>query len=169
MNMREHKFRGKRTDNGEWVYGYYCRRYANIKGVSILQHCIQVVDEALVSITVYEVDPATVGMCTVLPDKNGKEIFDGDILSARVLFRVNKRPSTCFITGRHEISYSTEERREPWSVEYKVFNARMGWFAYGRDRRFHTTLSRSMIANVDAVIIGNIHDNPELMEVQHER
>lgn len=72
--MREIKFRGKRLDNGEWVYGYY---WSNDLG----NHFIKVTkDENGFCLYDVEVDPATVGQYTGLKEKGGKKIYEGDII-----------------------------------------------------------------------------------------
>lgn len=78
--MREILFRGKRTDNGEWVYGWYCRypfgkwplKDAIIPSEEAESGCFRFV----------EVDPATVGRYTGRRDRNGKRIFEGDVVDA---------------------------------------------------------------------------------------
>ena len=79
--MREIQFRGKRTDNGEWVYGYYVVLIEGIRR----NHCIIVENDECTGLlderqTRYYVNSETVGQFVGLQDINGVNIFEGDLI-----------------------------------------------------------------------------------------
>ena len=131
--MREILFRGKRVDNGEWVYGLLCRvgnTYANIRRTDT---------EVL-----YSVLTNTIGQFTGLTDKNGRKIFEGDIIHLEY--------SQVFFGGEYFGEYTAE-------VSYKE-----GCFitdGINNGDEIETPLSG--FDNDEVEIIGNIHDNPELL------
>lgn len=75
--MREILFRGKRTDNGEWVKGFYCifngKKHLIYTGYAAAA-CGNYYPVG------YEVDPKTIGQYTGMDDRNDTKIFEGDIV-----------------------------------------------------------------------------------------
>lgn len=136
--MREILFRGKRKDNGKWAYGFYAL-FASNKG---LKHGIYTGAENGCVIP-YEVDPETVGQFTGLTDKNGKKIFEGDIVKewsshwkTPLKTEINIYEVVCEYLGSLHLIRKTE---------------------YGENS---TPLYRRSVVEV----IGNIYDNKELLK-----
>jgi uncharacterized phage protein (TIGR01671 family) len=93
---------------------------------------------------------------TGLKDKNGKEIYEGDILRVQTGW---------YKSAKNEVDkFDKGVKGETlWTVEHKIFNCEMGFMIYGLDRRFHKLMTQSMMWNTKAEVIGNIYDNPELL------
>lgn len=144
--MREILFRGKRTDNGEWVYGDFCHP-CNIVFVEIGYD--EVLGQSDVPIIHdYGVIPETVGQCTGLVDKNGKKVFEGDIGKYKQTDGAKRNGKPIICTGKvvyfaNTASYAVDSKDE----------CRVRYIDYFPIKHFE--------------IIGNIHDNPELLEVQN--
>ena len=141
--MREILFRGKRERDGEWEYGdLWCNPYGK-RAVCIVS---PINDQGTTGGN--EVLPETVGQYTGLTDRNGKKIFEGDIVSGTV--------------------YSSEWIGViVWIDEIASFGARYfhridptAW----QNSSILTAVSRHRQDEFAAQVIGNIYDNPELMK-----
>ena len=132
--MREILFRGKRK-NGEWVIGYYT--LWNEK------HCIYD------GVVYYTVIPETVGQYTGLTDKNGKKIFEGDILESPI----GRKAIVSFGTYK---PWSTKDSDdfESWKLTLTANN--------DGETELSCGLGKHCAAYLE--VIGNIHDNPELLK-----
>lgn len=138
---RETLFRGKRIDNGEWLYGDLMN-YADTAQIWVQT------DQGKWNITV---DPTTVGQYTGLTDKNGKKIFQGDIMLVS--------------TGIED--YKFEVRYGPCggvkNVEHNVGYIGFYFGVITNSNWMKTTLRTDPIYFLEAgfyvEVIGNIHDN----------
>lgn len=134
--MRDSKFRGKRLDNGEWVIGLLVKMWGE-------WHILDWDDEN----TAYPVEPNTVGQYTGLKDKNGEEIWEGDIFKddrgvARSVFRV---PGGLAFED-DPVSFGYDHRSPAYPYTPIADPQVVSWLAQCCE------------------IIGNIHDDPKLLE-----
>lgn len=148
-------FRGKRIDNGEWVEGFYCECPCN-DGTDIPS--IMRIENHSIFIQ-YPIILETRGQYTGLTDKNGRRIFEGDILQR------NSNPKDIVIVTFGKFPIIDTE------TESEVDEA-IGWYckviptdALSKIRPFclPMPLTDYYIDGCNIKIISNIHDNPELL------
>ena len=131
--MREILFRGKLADNGEWIEGFYS--HSGDKTYIIFNNGF-----AISYFIMKEVIPETVGQFTGKTDKNGKKIFEGDIVEFTDKYTGGK--------GRAEIVF-------------EAFKWKYSGCYYGGNPIVWLCIDD---LSIKFEVIGNIYDNPELME-----
>ena len=131
--MREIKFRAKRTDNGAWVTG----DLHHVQRINTKEQAEQSGrrTEPAVRVANYDVDEITIGQYTGLKDGNDREIYEGDILK-----------------------YTDKEGKD--HLRDVIFED--GAFCFATPDS-HTYTSMSVHLYWRYAVIGNIHDNPELL------
>jgi len=136
--MREIKFRGKRIDNGEWVYGAFVPDALETPDNDLTTWgFIRRYNRDIGKMETIEVARESVGQYTGLCDKNGKEIYERDVL---LWGDDNRQNQVVFSQGSFQMQ-------------------RYGGLA---PLRYHNLVNSEAM---NAEVIGNIHDNPELLEV----
>jgi len=134
-------FRGKRIDNGKWVEGFYFLMSDDCVSVSCIGvEPLSANDYSEIYRSCYEVvAPETISQCTNITDKNGKLIWEGDII-------VGKRYKDYGQSGE----YVPNKEIIKWSEEKARFSPIGYWDSYYND-----------VKNYE--VVGNIFDNPELL------
>lgn len=148
--MREISFRGKRADNGEWVEGIL---FNAEEDTFIIPHGNEYSYNPIegLAFDVYgcKVAPETVGQYTGLTDKNGKKIFEGDIV--KCTDTINDFEFNAVV------EFGNPNGEYNWGYQLK--------FISGEESNFDILCWVDMKETGAYIeIIGNIHDNPELME-----
>lgn len=130
---REIKFRGLRTDGKGWVYGFYC----NIKDEEhyILETCV-------LGLVWTEVIPESIGQFTGLKDRNGKDIYEGDLVNYKTIVKTDE-------TGEN-ITYKGE-------IQFWLGQVGCGW-RY-KSGRYTLMMKRSHAWLME--VIGNIHEKED--------
>ena len=172
--MREILFRGKWIDNGEWIEGYYAAEPYTKSTYNygyILEN-----EKDLYAKKAYLVDSRTVGQYTGLTDKNGKKIFEGDIV--RYYHHKKSLVPVTDITpeedhyGRDEESGLPLAYRTTKIIRYKGHVELDPILGMTINLKNRCEWWRNLNYEDDSInsdrleVIGNIHDNPELLEVE---
>ena len=139
--MREILFRGKRKDNGEWVEGHYGTMDIISLEETYTAGFITACCNSLGMQEIYEIIPETLSQYILLDDKKGNKIFDGAILE---------------ITSEY---YNLKEK-SLYKVRYHEATA--SFCAFAIDFLQRVPLCQKECKYYE--IIGNIHDNPELLK-----
>lgn len=134
--MREILFRGKRVDNGEWVKGAYGNHTSF--DAMIMDRPYPTINGDLSALNFWVVDPTTVGQFTGLTDKNGNRIFEGDILKA-IWQHLSNTDTVIGVVKYDNADFILETD---------------GHYLFFEDNIFSD----------ECEVVGNIHDNHELLE-----
>ena len=161
------KFRGQRTDTKEWVYGNLLKLetdyFTDSNDTGFMWYIIPLKTNGSWSkeklmlkfiSPCFEVVPETIGQYTGLTDKNGKEIFEGDILTSCYPFKDGGEPNY-----NAEVFWSEGSLR--FCTELHCVNPNKAGISDG-------ICEGLTDIDIQYEIIGNIYDNSELIKVNNE-
>lgn len=137
--MREVVFRGRRVDNDEWVYGSLIQMDSSGSQSFIYpfyEFASTLTCGQLVAMSMIAIDESTIGQFTGLTDKNGKRIWEGDIVHC--LSRTD--------SGNMVVIFEDGEFRMVLCEDYANYTTSMGYYA---------------IQCFEKEIIGTIHDKED--------
>ena len=143
---REILFRGKRVDNGEWVKGAYGKHTSF--DAMIMDRPYPTINGDLSALNFWVVDPTTVGQFTGLTDKNGVKIFEGDIVKE---YKSKDKVKGVVKFGEYQSGINKYADDLGFYVEWTTENFLIQELGYW--------CRKNMLE-----VIGNVHDNPELLE-----
>ena len=144
--MRTIKFKGKSVDSSKWIEGYYYEECDNTYIIKDRQK-----DSMLNRNEAVLIDPDTVCQFTGLLDKNGKEIYDGDVL------RSDKYPYSCIEIEEHDNYFGVIEWNENEAAFYIVTIKNPKSSVKGISDGISDYLSKSELQDFE--VIGNINDD----------
>lgn len=140
--MREILFKAKRICDGKWIEGYYLRDQYHIGGKDIIFYRK---DSDRFTVYTDRIDPETLCQFTGLCDKNGNKIWENDIVL--VIYENRYYEKKELSTG-------------------KIVFTRGAWYIGGKVRNELYTIDEDAIFQVE--IVGNIFDNPELLQEESD-
>lgn len=145
--MREILFRGKNVENDEWMFGLLDDVDHDADFTAIIPRRNE---RSKFSGCCWEVDPSTVGQYTGLTDKNGKRIFEGDMIKP-----FDDEIDKMVVEFHHGQFLLCLYGERGYMAEY-------GWEEEGNYGCFEAEPLSSYGDDIE--VIGNIHDNPELVK-----
>lgn len=150
-------FRGKSLESGLWVYGYVIFSKPFVDG----KRSAWIIEESILPLGAVstptskfiQVDPETVGQFTGLQDKNGRDIYEGDICKLSI------NPNSDIYMGRIGVSNFTSVARVEYEPGVYLFiNLTQG---KGKQAWVRKPIGRHEIESAE--VIGNIHENGDLL------